>query len=121
MNWYKKAQQIIEDPKDKSYLEIGHAPLFKDIKTKNPNIMWAYINGQILTVPESNEVSDHNTAFEEEFEPSAHLSGRYDPRYKIISVNIPYNIMKQNRGVPNTIIRLLQQKFPKAEKIYVYH
>jgi len=122
MSWYKRAQQIYTDHSDtgKTYLDIGHEDW--DYKYDEPNVIWAIINGIVEGVEESDEFPGHGEAFEGKLDVYRDWTGRFESDTGRLSVYIPYNnkISRTRNEVPQQILRLLLQKFPDTQGVYVF-
>ena len=82
MNWYKKAQlstiDVLEDHGE-SYLSIGHEGEYgNEYDEKNPNYMWVFVNGEILSVEESSENPGHQETLFPGYDPDRLFSGRFN-------------------------------------------
>ncbi|KKN07036.1 hypothetical protein LCGC14_1071150 [marine sediment metagenome] len=120
MNWYKRAQRLIENlPKDMSYLDIGHNVYRGDKPRKEPNQLWIYYEGQILIEPETEELTRHFYAFDENMLDGSIYSGRYDSYTGALSIS-PNTEMSRMRSIPDFLIRSLKQKFPNIKDMYVF-
>jgi len=120
MNWYtniKIAQEVIESPQDVTYLDIGHS---KADEFKLPNIIWAFLKGNLELVEESSDAPGHHEAFGDRLDNYRDYTGRYESDTGRLSINTPYNIMGQTNQVPNILMRRLYQQFPDTKKVYVF-
>ena len=61
MNWYKKTQlsevDILEDHKE-SYYSIGHQEDTPEYNKNNPNYLWVFYDGDILSEEETTKKND---------------------------------------------------------------
>jgi hypothetical protein len=119
MNWYKQAQQVVENPTI-PYYEIGHEGE-GTFEHSEPNLMWLFSNGVVNVVEETVMTPEHQSAFPDESIEDFY-SGRYEPDTGRLSVMIPYSqkIQRIRRQVPSMIMRLLRSKFPEIQGVYVY-
>jgi len=113
MNWYKKAQQVIDAPKELHYYEIGHYG--ETPRAEGTNYMWIWKNGDILSVKETEETPEHNTAFEKNIEK--YYSGRFESKTGKLSIIKPIGLA-QFREVPQSLINKLYKHFPNITQIY---
>ena len=118
-NWYKVAQQVVENP-TMPYYEIGHEGE-GNFKHSKPNFMWLFSNGVVNVVEETDMTPEHQSAFPDENIENFY-SGRYESDTGRLSVMIPYSQKIQiiRRQVPSMIMRLLRNKFPEIQGVYVY-
>jgi len=122
MNWYKKSQQVISEPYEKtqtSYLNIGHEN--EGIEFKKPNIIWALVDGQIKTVEEDYNNPTHLEAFPN-LNSYISYTGRYEPDRNFLSVFIPMGqkTQRMRKEVPSSVMRLLRSAFPLVKKVYIF-
>ena len=116
MNWYKKAQEIIENPENIYYTDIGH----EDEKSigfyDKPNYMWIFHNGELKVKEENEDTPGHYEAFGED-SYNAPYSGRYETDTGRVSI---YSVggITDLRRVPDFLIFALKQKFRNIKEIY---
>lgn len=125
MGWYKKAQLETIDRTDGSiddYRAIGHDLYHRNQKVRidNPNYLWVYVNGVIDANPETMEQSTHSSYPQwNDVEYGATYNGRYSPSTKTITIVRPIGVFAF-REIPSHVKRLLQQKFPEAQKLSIH-
>lgn len=138
MNWYKKSQLVIKEPPHKvgptNYLDIGHTHFFageteedqkrywrenqekKEEIKKYPNYLWYYDGENIMSEEETKNVRRHGLI---EGYDDGFYSGRYESSTGKISIYPPKH--RKYLSIPNNIINKLQNKFPDAVYLYVFH
>lgn len=122
MNWYKIAQKIIESPKGENksrdqvtYLDIGHS--FGE--EKEPNYLWAIIDGSLQVVQENPYNPGHDAEFSH-IDPYRQYSGRYDTDKGFLSILKPHNDMAKFRDIPGVILNMLKNRFPNVKEIHIF-
>ena len=131
MNWYKKAQNIIDQREMTTddqvfYTQIGHDAYLNHYDVSNdlpnePNYMWGLINGSIDIEPESGKIRGHGyvdkwsgTDWDKIYK------GRYSSDTKTISIAPPRGGVGQFRSIPDVLKSMLRQKFPDIQKMVVF-
>lgn len=123
MNWYKKAQEIIDKPWQQGihYCNIGHG--WHDRGSEERNIIWILRDGRIEEVEESSEFLTHDISFDlPPDEQEKFYSGRYEPADDRLSITIPLNqeMQRIRQEVPNPILRQLLNRFPNTKGVYIF-
>ena len=119
MNWYKKIikfcqNMIIDDPRGhggRGYLDIGHKEM-PNKEYKKPNIIWIYVNGEVLTEDEVEGdygYITHSKAFPGLI-PAASYLGRYERDTGDLSI-IARGELQKLREIPESVLLNLKQKF----------
>jgi hypothetical protein len=127
MSWYKIAQLLEIDRTDartsrQEYRDIGHDLQKRDrlVNIEKPNYMWIYRHGIIEAEPETMDQPSHAWYPQWEGVDYTELyAGRYSASTKTVTIIRPLG-SKQFLPVPSAIKRLLQQKFPEAEKLSIH-
>ena len=122
MNWYKKAQLLIEDNPSINYLHIGH-PESPNESTKKG--LWFWHQGRIITKDLDPEMQ---IGFEEETHGNWGEMNRAKPIYfgrfdlstkeNLVSVVVP--ISKRQLNLPGPLIRALVKTFGDDINIHKY-
>ena len=123
MNWYKKAQQIIEKPGEEgiAYTSIGHG--WNDRGSEDYNMIWIYMDGKVIAVEETSQFpSHHSFNLPSGVDMNKLYTGRYEPADQRLSVAIPLSQTNQriSKRVPEPILRQLLSKFPDTRGVYVF-
>lgn len=132
MNWYKQAQQVIDQREgtgEKTYYsDIGHDVYnnlydydYEDyVKTiDEPNYIWTLVNGVIDIEPETEKIPGHSYVSRWRGIPFRYY-GRYSPKDKILSLVPPRKGVSQFRAIPMGIKDMLKQKFPEMQKLIIF-
>ena len=119
MNWYrliKLCQGVIEKP---NYLEIGHADRDDSSLADEPNYMWVYYGGNIISKPETEDEPGHMDAF-----PNISFGrlyyGRYETNTGRLSLQLPVQGVGKYRDVPMLLINKLYGEFPHITEIITF-
>lgn len=117
MKIYRIAHEIIErEPNDNSfkpnYLEIGHETF--------PTVLWVFKDGKIATEKAEDKDAYHSLSLRTDSQgnDTRAFLGRYEIPTKRLSV---YRTgIHKFRPVPEFLVRILKEKFPDVQKIYVF-
>lgn len=143
MNWYRKAQEIVEldkmpdswsdantdNPDDKEYnravkyFNIGHGDYVEEYGFEPDYQLWIMIDGRIrksevFTIdPETGESKGggtHSSIWGHDVEARS-IKGRYEPQTgRLVLVRLD-----RFRDVPNVVLNKVREAFPEAKKIIV--
>lgn len=114
---------VKENPSGVSWLHVGHGYGDVDRKQKPHYYIWVFADRKIEVKGPFREsyIDNTNLAHSNLWSEGGYedtYRGRYDANQKIISVTKPYAF--RFREVPESLVDLLEKKFPEAEHIYVY-
>lgn len=122
MNWYKTSQlsgvEILEEKDhDIHYTNIGHG--WYDVNSENPNYLWHYSNGDIVSEEQCPDELSHPSVFTD-YKLNTSFSGRFESSSGRVTVYRPEQGSAHYRPVPKSILFKLYQKFPEIKQIYIY-
>ena len=117
MNWYKKAQIIMNDNDENNgipYTDIGH----NSYTDKKLGFLWFWGNGKLIVEEQDYRgLYTHETMMPGAF-AEGYYKGRYDPNTNKLSLVRPDDEIV--RDVPKPLIRALTGRFGKDIIIHVY-
>jgi len=129
-NWFKKiGQQVIENPKDLIYEDIGHTqnPEKESLEEGRENYLWVYVpkEDRVYSVKEDNKNSSHDGSVLTNLLPHSSYLGRYDAMAKKLSIS--FNIRQQGsweisayKDVPEEVLSALRREFPDTQYVYFF-
>lgn len=119
-NWYKSAQAVEDIPRHTKgipyYTDVGH----EAEEGQEPNFMWVFYNGDVLTEEETDENPTHGYAWKDlEVNWKRTYYGRFEGETGTLSILKPTEGPGRFRGIPWAIINKLRLNFP-IQRIYEY-
>ena len=129
-NWFKKiGQEVIENPKDIDYEDIGHTqnPEKESLEEGRENYLWVYVpkEDRVYSVKEDNKNSSHDGSVLTNFLPYSSYLGRYDVIAKKLSIS--FNIRQQGsweisayKDIPEEVLSALRREFPDTQYVYFF-
>ena len=120
MKIYRIAQEVFEvdempDESKPQYMDIGHNNFYEYKVDESNDVIWGLTQGQILTKVVGPE-EDHSIFGKKGMSPR--WMGRYDTATESLSIKKPFE--QRFRDVPNSVMKMLYDKFPNVKKVYIF-